>query len=89
MPPRKSKRTIKQSISAMASKAHGDVAALATSHACVRSLVETNEALAAQNERLAAQMAAQERGMRGMRLLLRDPSARLLQPVAHEASDCA
>ena len=50
-----------------ASDSTTDLDSLASTHSCVRALVEENRQLSA--------------GLRGMRLLLRDPSARLLQRV--------
>ncbi len=51
----------------VASDSTTDLDSLASTHSCVRALVEENRQLSA--------------GLRGMRLLLRDPSARLLQRV--------
>ena len=51
-----------------ASDSTTDLDSLASTHSCVRALVEENRQLSA--------------GLRGMRLLLRDPSARLVQRVS-------
>ncbi|KAH8061402.1 Elongation factor G, domain IV [Aureococcus anophagefferens] len=51
-----------------------DLDSLASSHSCVRTLLEQNRLLVEDKKQLYA-------NVRGMRLLLRDPSARLLQRV--------